>query len=76
MSTHKTYCRICAACCGLQLVINNNRVLDIRGDPDHPITRGYSCIKGATAESFIMTKVGFFLRRSAVRMAILNLSPV
>ena len=46
MLKSKTYCRNCSASCGLEVSIENNQVVDIRGDPDHPVSRGYMCIKG------------------------------
>lgn len=46
MEYHKTYCRNCSASCGLELAVEGNRVVDIRGDRDHPVSRGYMCIKG------------------------------
>lgn len=45
-STRKTFCRICQALCGLELKIEDGRVLAARGDFDHPMSRGYTCEKG------------------------------
>lgn len=42
----KTYCRICQGICGMVATVENNRVVAVRGDQDHPLTRGYTCIKG------------------------------
>jgi anaerobic selenocysteine-containing dehydrogenase len=42
----KTYCRICISNCGLIADVDGDQVLDVRGDRDHPFTRGYSCSKG------------------------------
>jgi anaerobic selenocysteine-containing dehydrogenase len=41
-----TYCRICAAACGLTVTVDGDRVLRVRGDVDHPVSRGYTCSKG------------------------------
>lgn len=46
MSVHKSYCRICAASCGVQVEVQDNRIIEIKGDPDHPVSKGYMCIKG------------------------------
>ena len=46
MSTHYTFCRICEAACGLRVEVQDNRVTQIRPDADHPVTKGYACIKG------------------------------
>lgn len=36
----------CFDVCGLVATVVNNRVVKIRGDKDHPLTRGVCCIKG------------------------------
>ena len=41
-----TYCRICAAACGVVVTLDGDRVLRVRGDEDHPVSRGYVCSKG------------------------------
>jgi len=46
LSTHTTFCRICEASCGLRVEVQNNRVTKIRPDSDHPVTKGYACVKG------------------------------
>jgi anaerobic selenocysteine-containing dehydrogenase len=43
---HVTYCRICPAICGLVLEIEDNRVTQLVGDRDNPLSQGYTCIKG------------------------------
>ena len=43
---HITFCRICEATCGLEVETENNRVVAIRPDPDHVVSRGYACVKG------------------------------
>jgi anaerobic selenocysteine-containing dehydrogenase len=44
--TVPTFCRICEACCGLEVDVEGGRVTDIRPDPQHVVSRGYACIKG------------------------------
>jgi anaerobic selenocysteine-containing dehydrogenase len=44
--TKITFCRICEATCGLEVDVADNRVVDIRPDPQHVISRGYACVKG------------------------------
>ena len=41
-----SYCRICAAACGIVVTVDGDRVLRVRGDEDHPVSRGYVCSKG------------------------------
>lgn len=54
MSTRqaRTFCRICAAHCGLVLTIENGteRILKVKGDKESPLSRGYVCFKGLQAE--------------------------
>lgn len=45
----KSTCRICIATCGVKMTIEDDRVASIRGDKDHPLSRGYACIKGLSA---------------------------
>lgn len=52
MSTHTTYCRNCAAACGLKVTHEDGVIQDIRGDRDHPVSQGYFCIKGAATKDF------------------------
>ena len=38
-------CPLCEATCGLRLTLNDGRVDDLRGDPDHVLSHGYVCPK-------------------------------
>ena len=40
------YCRFCVALCGIRVTVDNDQVVDVRGDEDHPASRGYTCAKG------------------------------
>ena len=42
----KSYCRHCQSLCGLLLGVEGNRITSIRGDRDHPVSQGYSCMMG------------------------------
>ncbi len=47
----RAFCRICLGHCGVVLTVDDaDRIVDIRGDRDHPLTRGYACFKGLQAE--------------------------
>jgi len=48
---HLSFCRICAALCGIVVKVDGDRVLEVRGDPDHPMSRGYTCPKGRAIPS-------------------------
>ncbi len=43
---HRTFCRICLSSCGMVVEVDGDRVVSIRGDKTHPLTRGYLCPKG------------------------------
>lgn len=49
MRTEKSYCRVCHACCGLEVDIDEGRVVAIRGDRDDPMSHGFICSKGRSA---------------------------
>jgi anaerobic selenocysteine-containing dehydrogenase len=44
--TERSYCRICTSMCGIVVEVEGERVVRVRGDRDHPVTRGYICPKG------------------------------
>ena len=50
MSVHFRACNLCEASCGLRITVENNRVVDIRGDDDDPFSRGYLCPKGVALQ--------------------------
>ncbi|MGH8991469.1 MAG: molybdopterin-containing oxidoreductase family protein [Acidimicrobiia bacterium] len=41
-----TFCRVCNAMCGIVVDVEGDRVLRVSGDPDHPVSAGYTCSKG------------------------------
>ena len=43
---HRALCRCCNALCGILVTTRGEQVLDVRGDPDHPVSQGYTCPKG------------------------------
>lgn len=46
IQTTRTFCRICTSLCGLLVDTEGDQIVDVRGDPDHPLTQGYTCPKG------------------------------
>ncbi|HYB98955.1 MAG TPA: molybdopterin-dependent oxidoreductase [Candidatus Limnocylindrales bacterium] len=44
--THTTFCRICEALCGLEVDVEDGRVVQIRPDERHISTDGFACAKG------------------------------
>ena len=54
MSRHvKTLCPYCGVGCGLIATTDGQRVLSVRGDPDHPANFGRVCSKGGTAHQTV-----------------------
>jgi predicted molibdopterin-dependent oxidoreductase YjgC len=42
----RTYCRVCITACGLVAEVAGDQILKVRGDREHPLTKGYTCPKG------------------------------
>jgi formate dehydrogenase major subunit len=45
----RSVCPYCAVGCGQQVYVKDERVIQIEGDPDSPISRGRLCPKGAAS---------------------------
>ncbi len=41
-----SFCRMCQAMCGIVVHVDGDRVVRVTGDPDHPVSEGYTCPKG------------------------------
>lgn len=48
----KTACILCSRNCGLVVDIDNGNFVKIRGDDDHPVSRGYICQKAARLQHY------------------------
>ena len=46
-SLHYRACNLCEAICGIEITVQADQRLDIRGDKDDPFSRGYICPKAA-----------------------------
>ena len=46
MNCHPTFC-------GMQVTVDNERLLEIRGDKDNPDSRGFLCVRGQAAKEII-----------------------
>src|SRR5690242_17131452 len=44
--TRTTFCRICEALCGLEVDLEDGRIVRIRPDERHVATEGFACVKG------------------------------
>lgn len=45
--TARRTCPLCEATCGLVLELDGDDIVGVRGDDDHPLSRGFICPKGA-----------------------------
>ena len=46
----KTFCRLCEVNCGLEADVDDSgRLVDLKPDRAHPVTRGFACHKGLLA---------------------------
>nr|VFJ46104.1 MAG: Anaerobic selenocysteine-containing dehydrogenase [Candidatus Kentron sp. DK] len=53
MRTIRSVCRMCHGGCGVLIDVANDRVVEVRGDPEHPMTRGFTCPKGRAAPALV-----------------------
>ncbi len=44
--TVPTMCRICSAHCGVLATVIDGKLSEVKGDPDNPLFKGYTCPKG------------------------------
>ncbi len=42
----RSHCRICTNQCGITVQVEDNRIGRVKGDFDHPLSKGYTCPKG------------------------------
>jgi formate dehydrogenase major subunit len=49
----KSICPYCAVGCGQRVYVKSERVVQIEGDPDSPISRGRLCPKGSASEQLV-----------------------
>jgi anaerobic selenocysteine-containing dehydrogenase len=46
VTTKRTFCRVCHASCPLEIDLDGNRLVAVRGVEEDPLFAGYTCIKG------------------------------
>lgn len=49
----KSVCPYCAVGCGQNIFVKDEKIVQIEGDPDSPISRGRLCPKGAATRSLV-----------------------
>jgi len=53
----QSVCPYCAVGCGQRVYVKDERVVQIEGDPDSPISRGRLCPKGAASEGYVNSPI-------------------
>ena len=53
----RSICPYCAVGCGQLVFVKSERVVQIEGDPDSPISRGRLCPKGAASEQLVNNRL-------------------
>ena len=53
----QSVCPYCAVGCGQKVYVKDEKVVQIEGDPDSPISRGRLCPKGAASEQYVNSPV-------------------
>lgn len=53
--TKRTYCRVCSTVCGIAVDVDvpNNRIVRVKGDFEHPLSKGYTCPKGRAIDKVL-----------------------
>src|SRR4030081_1923797 len=49
----QSICPYCAVGCGQKVYVKGDKVIQIEGDPDSPISRGRLCPKGSASERLV-----------------------
>ena len=49
----RSVCPYCAVGCGQKVYVKDEKVVQIEGDPDSPVSRGRLCPKGAASEGYV-----------------------
>ncbi|MET1755135.1 molybdopterin-dependent oxidoreductase [Novosphingobium sp. RD2P27] len=42
----RSHCKICTNQCGITLTVEGEQIIRVKGDFDHPLSKGYTCPKG------------------------------
>ena len=49
----KTACQACHCECGVLAHVKNGKVTKIEGDPEHPFSKGFICVKGLASPQLL-----------------------
>jgi thiosulfate reductase/polysulfide reductase chain A len=65
----RSYCGLCHPRCGLLLEIENGKIVKVKSDPDHPISRGRLCQRGSLMVDHVYhpDRINYPLKRKGER---------
>lgn len=52
MVWHKTACVLCSNNCGIEVRLDDRRITRVRGDKNHPMSKGYTCEKALRVDYY------------------------
>ena len=67
-SAHYRNCNLCEAICGIEITVQADQRLDIRGDKDDPFSRGYICPKAVALQDIHYDKDRLNIPCAALQM--------
>ncbi len=50
---YRAVCGLCDGCCGISIALENGQIVQIEGQKDHPISKGYICPKGRAVKEMV-----------------------
>ena len=52
----KTDCASCVHSCGLNVHLENGKIIKVEGMPEHPLSKGYLCPRGESLVEYVYSK--------------------
>ncbi|MBU2498156.1 MAG: molybdopterin-dependent oxidoreductase [Proteobacteria bacterium] len=56
MEVIKTDCALCVNCCGIDVYVDNGRLVKVEGTKEHPVNLGHLCPKGERLVEYVYSK--------------------
>ena len=61
-SKHNTFCRVCEPSCALIAEVENDEIISLLPDRDHPVTKGFACTRVWLHSKFIRILIATITR--------------